>query len=242
MQTPGYVALSRQIALAQQINISANNIANLDTAGFKRQTLLFEEHLNGEIGDDQVSYVADAATVRDLSPGPHRETEAPLDIAIEGAGYFTIETPVGPRYGRNGQFQLNGQNEIVNPNGYRLLDDGGAPITLPANVKDISISKNGGIFADGAQVARIQPVNFENEQNLAHTADSLYRANGQEPFPAIESFVRQGALEGSNVNAVSELVNLLQVQKDYQGVHRMIKGEHDRLVQAIRELGKLDQG
>ena len=242
MQTPGYVALSRQIALTRSMDVSANNIANLDTSGFKRQTMLFREYLNGQTGQDQVSYVADSSTVRDLSSGSMRVTDAPLDIAIEGKGYFTLETAVGPRYGRGGQFQLNAQNEIVNPNGHALLSDGGARITLPAGAKDISVAKDGSVSADGAAIARIQPVNFENEQRLIHTADGLLRADGAEPFPAEGSFVRQGALEGSNVNAVTELVNLLQVQKDYQGVHRMIKGEHDRLVQAIRELGKVDQG
>lgn len=241
MQMPGYVALSRQIALTRSMDVSANNIANLDTAGFKRQTMLFQEHLNGQTGQDQISYVADASTVRDLSPGSIRVTDAPLDLAIEGKGYFTLETPVGPRYGRGGQFQLNAQNEIVNPNGYALLDDGGARITTPAGATNISINKDGGVSANGVTVGRIQPVNFANEQKLIHTADGLLRADGAEPFPANESFVRQGALEGSNVNAVTELVNLLQVQKDYQGIYRMIKSEHDRLVQSIRELGKVDQ-
>lgn len=240
MQNPGYIALSRQIALTRQMDVTANNIANIDAAGFKRQGILFKEHLSEVESGAPVSYVEEVGTVRDLAQGPLRVTGRDLDLAIDGDGYFTVETPGGVRYGRGGQFQLNADGEIVNRNGHALLNDEGERIQLPEGASKITVTKAGAILADGAEVAKIEAKRFENPQSLVHTADGLYRSD----FPAEadpESVIMQGALEGSNVNPVSELVYMLEIQRDYQASHKMMKGEHDRLTRAIRELGKVEQ-
>lgn len=240
MQTPGYVALSRQIVLQRQLGVTANNIANLDTVGFKRQAMLFGEHLSKLKTGGEASYVMDKGSVSDFSSGPLTTTGAPLDLAIEGEGYFTIETQVGARYGRAGQFKLNADNEIVTREGYSLLNDGGERIALPAGVQEIKFAKDGAVLADGQQVARIQIVRFENPHGPTHTAEGLFKTV-DEPLPAEGSALLQGALEKSNVNPVRELVNMLEIQRDYQGAHRMIKSEHDRLTKAIQELGRVEQ-
>jgi flagellar basal-body rod protein FlgF len=241
MQTPGYIALSRQISLQRQLSITANNIANMDTVGFKRQNLLFQEHLTKVEDGQKASYVSDGGSIRDLTGGSLRSTDSPLDLAIAGDGYFTIETPGGVRYGRNGQFQLSADNRIVTPEGHNLLGEGGAPMTAPSGAAKITVSKAGDVSADDAQIGRIQLVRFENPQALVHTADGLYRADAEpEPLPSEDAVIHQGMLESSNVNSVVELVNMLDIQRDYQGMHRMLKSEHDRLTRAIREIGQIE--
>lgn len=240
MQTPGYVALSRQMVLQRQLGVTANNIANLDTVGFKRQTMLFAEHLSDSRTGGQTSYVYDRGSVSDLSNGPIAETGAPLDLAIEGEGYFSIETAVGARYGRNGQFKLNAQNEIVTRNGYALLDDAGQRIALPAGVQNIDIAQDGAVLADRQQVAKVGVVRFETPEQVIYTAEGLFKSD-EEPIPSEDARVLQGKVEKSNVNAVRELVTMLEIQRQYQGAHKMIKSEHDRMTQAIRELGKVEQ-
>ena len=240
MQTPGYVALSRQISLTRALAITANNIANLDTPGFKRQSMLFDEHVTNT-GDAKVSYVTEIGTARDLTPGAMNVTQAPLDFAIQGEGYFSVETPIGVRYGRGGHFQLNAASEIVTKNGYRLLGEDGAPIVSPDNERNITVEKGGVVRAGNAQIGRIQVVTFENQHGMIHTADGLLKTD-QEPLPSEDATILQGAVERSNVNPVMALVTMLDLQKDYQGIHRMIKAENDRLTRGIREIGRVEQG
>lgn len=240
MQTPGYIALSRQMVLQRQLSMTANNIANMDTPGFKRQAMLFGEHLSELRTGGEASYVYDKGSVSDLAPGPIATTGASLDFAIDGDGYFTIETAVGPRYGRDGQFKLGADNEIVTREGYKLLDDAGQAIAIPAGAREITVAEDGSILADGQQVGRIQVVRFEDEERIVHTAEGLFKSDG-DPLPAEDARVIQGAIERSNVNPVRELVNMLEIQRDYQGAHRMIKTEHDRMTRAIRELGRVEQ-
>lgn len=241
MQNPGYIALSRQVVLANQLDVTANNIANVNTTGFKRQNSLFSEHLSQMDNGESVSYVLDAGTVRDTGQGPLRTTGSSLDVAIEGDGYFSFETPAGTRYGRDGQFSRNGDNELVNRNGYPLMSADGERIVLPETAREFTISKTGEVYADDALVSRIQLVNFNNPQALVHTSEGLYKADGA-PQDAEDATLRQGMLEGSNVNPIVELVRMLEIQRDYQGSHRIMKTEHDRLTRAIKELGRVEQG
>jgi len=240
MQNPGYIALSRQVVLERQLAVVANNIANMDTVGFKRQGILFGEHLATLQDGSSSSYVADLGTTRDVEQGTLRRTERTLDVAIEGDGYFPIQSPAGVRYTRNGQFQLSPTGDIVTNAGFPLLDDGDEPINIPANAKEIVIQKNGQVLADGRPIAKFELTDFDNPQGLVHTANGLYRADfpGE---PAEEWTVRQGMVEDSNVNPVTELVYMLSVQRNHQAGHKMVTGEHDRLTRAIREIGKVDQ-
>lgn len=241
MQNPGYIALSRQIALTRQMDVTANNIANLGTTGFKRQNSVFAEHLSKMENGESASYVLDTGTMRDMRQGPLSQTGGSLDLAIEGNGYFSVETPLGARYGRDGSFTRSADGQLVTRNGYPVLDENDAPITLPAGAKNFTVGKQGEVFADDQQVARIQLVDFNNPQALIHTAGGLYKADGA-PKPAEGGTIRQGMLENSNVNPVIELVNLLGIQRDYQATHRLMKSEHDRLNRAIKELGRVEQG
>ncbi len=241
MQNPGYVALSRQIVLERQLAVTANNIANLNTAGFKRQGMLFQEHL-AEAGDGaSASYVTESGSMRDLRQGALRTTERQLDLAINGDAYFNIETPGGLRYGRDGQFQLRADGTVVTRNDYPLLTADGLPIVVPQGASQIVVQKNGALLADGAEIGRIALTRFNNPQALIHTADGLYRSDDGVGEPSADAVVRQGMLESSNVNPIVELTHMLDIQRAYESAHKMTKGEHDRLTRAIREIGSIDQ-
>lgn len=241
MQNPGYIALSRQVVLNRQLDVVANNIANLGTTGFKRQNTMFAEHLAKMDNRESASYVVDTGTMRDMGQGPLQSTGNSLDLGIEGDGYFTIETPRGIRFTRDGQFTRGTEGDLVTRSGFALMDENNAPIQIPADTTEITVGKNGEVFAGDNQVARIQLVDFNNPQALIHTADGLYKADGA-PKPAENGRIQQGMLENSNVNPVTELVTMLEIQRDYQATHRMMKSEHDRLSRAIKELGRVEQG
>lgn len=240
MQNAGYVALSRQISLTRQLAVTANNIANIDSVAFKRQGLMFAEHL-AEAGGGKASYVSEVGTYRDLKQGALRSTERDLDIAIDGKGYLAYETPGGVRYGRNGQLHLGANGDLLTREGHRLLNADGEAINIPGAVQRIKFMRDGAVLADDQQIARIQVVDFENPQGLVHTADGLFRSDDGPGAPAEGATLEQGFLERSNVNPVYELVHMLNIQRDHSSTHKMTKGEHDRLTRAIREIGRVEQ-
>ncbi|MDZ7714116.1 MAG: flagellar hook basal-body protein [Rhodovibrio sp.] len=168
METTNYIALSRQAALRRELNLVANNMANLNTPAYQGESMMFVEYLadtqRGKTGE--MSFVQDLSTVRDLTEGSMKRTENPLDLAISGRGYFTIETEDGPRYTRNGAFQLNEEGQIVNKANQPLLDANGNPIEVPADAQAIEIGEDGTIATEFGPIARLEPVAFENEQLL----------------------------------------------------------------------------
>src|SRR6056297_1805926 len=139
MDNTSYVALSRQLTLERQMSVVAGNIANMNTAGYKTEHLLFEEVLERAGKPGRVAFVQDVGLIRDLGPGALETTGNPLDLAINGEGYFTVETENGARYTRGGHFSLNGEGAVVTSGGHPLLDAGGAPIQLPPESVGISI-------------------------------------------------------------------------------------------------------
>ncbi len=241
MQNAGYVALSRQVSLARQLAVTANNIANIDSVGFKRQGLMFAEHLADAGGDGKASYVSEVGTYRDQAQGALRSTDRDLDVAINGKGYFSFETPGGVRYGRNGQFNLGPNGDLRTREGHRLLNADGEGINLPANVQRVKFMRDGAVLADNQQIAQIQLVTFQNPQGLVSTADGLFRSDEGPGAPAEDSTLEQGFLERSNVNSVFEIVHMLEIQRDHNSTHKMTSGEHDRLTRAIREIGRVEQ-
>src|SRR3546814_10925710 len=136
MENAGYIALSRQMVLRREMDVIANNMANLNTPAYKGQSMLFVEYLETSDSGEKMSFVQDISLVRNLTEGQMSSTENPLDLAISGNGYFAIETPVGPRYPRNGVFQLNADRPLVTPRGQPVPGEGDAPMPLPANRAD----------------------------------------------------------------------------------------------------------
>ncbi len=237
MENAGYIALSRQMTLRRQMDVVANNMANLNTPAFKGQSMLFVEYLETSDSGEKMSFVQDIALVRDLTEGQLMATENQLDVAIVGDGYFEIGTPVGARYTRNGVFQLNAEGELVTKSGAQVLGDGGNPINLPPNSRDVTITRDGTISTDQGPAGRLRVVRFENEQAMIKTAEGLYDAGTQDPRPAEEAEVLQGMIEGSNVQGIFELTKMIETVRSYSATGKMVNDEHERQRRAIQSLG-----
>lgn len=247
METPGYVALSRQMVLRRQLDVIANNIANMDSPGFRGESMMFVEYLADTkdkvpAGLRKISYVQDIASVRDLSEGAKTVTDNPLDLAINGNGYFAIESENGERYTRNGSFMLDGDGQIVTTSGLPLLNDNGQPMVIPPSAGRIDIARDGTVSyhdqqgGDVVEVGRIQVVQFENEYALKKDAQLMFRADGQDPAPAEDAEILQGFIEKSNVKGVVEMTKLMQTVNSYQSAGRVVEAEHERQRRAIQTL------
>ncbi len=247
METPGYVALSRQAVLRRELDIISNNIANLDTPAYRGESMMFVEYLADTkdrvpAGLRKISYVQDLATVRDLGEGPKVATDNPLDLALNGAGYFAIESPDGERYTRAGTFMLDAEGQVVTSSGLPLLNEGGQPMVIPASAGRIDVTRDGTVSyhdrngGDEVRVGRLRLVQFENEYALKKDAQGLYRAEGEAPLPAEEAEVLQGFVEKSNVNGVVEMSKMIQTVNSYQSAGRMVEAEHERQRRAIQSL------
>jgi len=237
MENAGYIALSRQMTLRRQMDVVANNMANLNTPAFKGQSMLFVEYLETSDSGEKMSFVQDIALVRDLNEGQLMATENQLDVAIVGEGYFEIGTPVGPRYTRNGVFQLNADGELVTKSGAQVLGDGGNPINLPPNSRDVTITRDGTVSTDQGPAGRLRVVRFENEQAMIKTSEGLYDARNQDPQPAEDAEVFQGMIEGSNVQGIFELTKMIETVRSYSSTGKMVNDEHERQRRAIQSLG-----
>jgi len=237
MENAGYIALSRQMVLRREMDVIANNMANLNTPAYKGQSMLFAEYLETTDSGEKVSFVQDISLVRNLTEGQMTATDNPLDVAIQGDGYFEVETPVGPRYTRAGALQLNANGELITSSGQRVLGEGGGPITLPANAADVTITRDGTVSTEQGPAGRLRVVRFENEQALVKQADGLYDADGQEALPADGAEVMQGMVEGSNVQGILELTRMIETVRSYSNTGKLVNDEHERLRRAIQSLG-----
>lgn len=237
MENSLVVALARQGVMTRQMEVIATNLANLTTAGFKAESLVFTEHL-ARTGDRQeaLSLVHDVSVTRNLAAGPITETGNPLDLAIRGPGYFPVQTPDGPRYTRNGTFQLDDSGQIVTSEGHPLLGAGGAPMTVPPNASSIAFARDGTLSADAGPIGRLQVIQFENEQALTKLGGNLYDAGDQTPQPAPDAEIVPGAVEGANVSGVSEITRMIDTVRGYQAAARMAESEHQRILDAIEAL------
>ncbi|MEX2521101.1 MAG: flagellar hook-basal body complex protein [Paracoccaceae bacterium] len=237
MDNPGYVTLSRQSGLLKDMQIIANNIANLSTDGFRREGAIFAEMVDrmAAVGGS-VAQTAARARVTDFSQGALHATGGALDLAIEGDGFFMIETPEGPALSRAGAFARNQDGELATRDGNRLLDEGGAPIFAPPDAREIAIATDGTLSADGQPVGRIGLVTVANLTQLTRRDSGLFTTN--EPLiPAEEASVFQGFVEKSNVDPIREIARMIEVQRSYEMGQNFLTAEDDRISQAIRVIG-----
>ena len=230
------IALARQSVLARQMDVIATNLANLETAGFKSEHMIFSELIEQTGSQEFLSIVHDVSFVRDLTEGPFTGTHSPLDLAIHGDGYFVVDTPDGERYTRHGVFQLDDNGNIVTTEGHPVLSSGGAPIAIPLDATDIAIARDGTISADTNEIGRIKLVRFDDPQALSKVGSGLYDAEGQTPQPANDSEVVQGMVEGSNVQGVVEMTRMIDTVRAYQAAAKLADTEHQRILDAIEAL------
>ena len=244
MENAQLVSLSRQMTLRRQMDVVANNLANLNTTGFKAQSMLFEEFLmpvarsEGASGQDQrVSFVQDWSTIQDFSAGSIEMTGNPLDIALQGDGFLAVETAGGERWTRSGALQVNSEGVLVTLDGNPVLGDGG-PIRFDPGETDITIDAGGNVTANGGIKGRLRVVEFANAQELAREGDNLF--SGGTPEAAASTRVLQGALERSNVSGVRQITEMIRVQRSYESITSMMKRQDEIRTGAIQRLGNLN--
>jgi flagellar basal-body rod protein FlgF len=229
-----YVATAGAVAQSNALDATANNIANASTAGFHGDRVTFREALTAARSPD-VATVGAGTTRIDSQAGALQPTENPLDLALDGDGYFAVATPNGPRYTRAGNFQLDGARNLVTADGLAVRGEGGAPINLPADAQAIAVAEDGTVSADGATLGKLELVRFAPAQ-VKREGGSLFSATGR-PLAGDPPRVRSGMLESSNVNVVRGVVDLVKVSRTYESLMRMIQGYHDVESRAARELG-----
>ena len=228
MENALLIGLSRQTVLERQLDVVANNIANVNTTGFKADKSLFEEYLTSGAHEDnfvgsdrRVSYVQDRGTFRDFTQGAAEQTKNPLDIAIDGSAFLVVQTPAGERYTRDGGLQLNNQGQLVTAAGNPVLGTGG-PIVFQPTDHDINVTPDGTITVvegngrtDSIR-GKLRLVSFADAQKMLKEGFNLYAAGeGGAPQPDTKSAVRQGYIEKSNVNSVAEMSRMMEVTRAY---------------------------
>ncbi|TAK49672.1 MAG: flagellar basal-body rod protein FlgF [Xanthobacteraceae bacterium] len=248
------VGLSRQVSLERQLGIVANNVANINTTGFKADQSLFEEYLSQSASTDdfrdrdrKVSYVVDRATWHDFAQGTYEKTGNPLDVAVEGNAFLAVQTPAGERYTRNGALQVNAQGQIVTADGNPVLGSGG-PIVLQPGDQSISIARDGTVTVrEGANVkveslrGKLRLVSFDQVQRLQKEGSNLFSApNGVTPqAAAATSGLRQGFIEKSNVSAVAEMSRMIEVMRTYTQISALLQQQNDIQKSAIEKLAEV---
>lgn len=244
MENASSIALSRQAVLRRQMDIVANNIANMNTTGFKGEKMMFVEHLIRSKGAENVlgeklSYVRDVATIRDSSEGHLNSTSNPLDLAIAGEGYFAIETVAGERYTRNGRFQLDQAGQLVTHDGNPVLSTTGAPFFFGPTDSNITITGDGTVSTENGQLGQLRLVRFENDHALQQDGDVLFSADADNPpLDAERARVNQGMLESSNVQPIIELTNMIEVHRAYDSVKNFIEKEDERQRNMLRTMNQ----
>lgn len=243
MENAQLVGLSRQVVLRRQLDMIANNVANVNTNGFKAQTLLFEEtrlpkaRLDAALRPDRpINFVHDDANIYNLEPGSIIETGNPLDVAVNGAGWFVVQTPQGERFTRDGSFNLNAEGRLVNHQGHPVLSDGG-PVDFQPGETGIQIARDGTISSSAGPKGRLRVVDFANPGDVVAAGDNLY--TGSNPVPATAGVV-QGSIERSNVESVQEIARMIQVTRTYQSVTNWMRDADELRRTAIERLGTLN--
>lgn len=244
MENAQLIGLSRQIGLQRQMDVVANNLANLNTTGFKAETLLFEEYRMPVARDrdffypDQpLSYTDDWATIHDMTTGSMLETGNPLDVALRGEGFLVVDTPEGERYSRAGSLAIGEDGTLEDMSGYPVLGTGG-PIQFDAEETDFTISDDGTVSSSAGVKGRLRIVEFADPQTVQRFGNNLW--NGGTPIPATATHVVQGSIEKSNVSGITAMSDMIRIQRAYESVASLLQKQDEQRRTAIQKLGSLN--
>jgi flagellar basal-body rod protein FlgF len=235
------IGLSRQIALQRQMDVVANNMANMTTTGFKAEQVLFEEYVMPVArdrdflrADQPLSFVQDWATIHDLSAGGMEQTGSDLDVALQGDGFFAVQTPSGDRWTRAGNFQLSSTGALVDSNGNPVLGEGG-PISFGPEETGILIGADGSVSSSAGAKGKLRLVEFDRPQALVREGSNLF--SGGTPRAAVNTRAIQGFVEGSNVSGISEMSEMIRVTRAYESIASLTQRQDDLRRSAIQRLG-----
>jgi len=243
------IGLSRQATLERHLDVISNNLANINTNGYKGDQTLFEEYLSSGAHEDnfkgadrRVSYVQDRGIFHDMTQGALQKTSNPLDVAISGEGFLAVQTAGGERYTRDGNLQISNTGQLVTHSGDAVLGTGG-PIVFQPTDHDITISADGTITVlegnnrvDSIR-GKLRVVSFADAQKLLKQGNNLFSApNGAAVAQDTKSTVQQGFVEKSNINSVMEMSRMIEINRTYTNIANMLAAEHDLHKSAIEKL------
>ncbi|MGA7827558.1 MAG: flagellar basal-body rod protein FlgF [Geobacteraceae bacterium] len=238
-----YGAISGSMAMMKQLDVVANNLANANTPGFKRDNISFEAVMAASTQQGTEGAIDSPALTQekysvDFTPGQTKVTGNTFDIALDGDGFFAINTPQGKAYTRQGNFRLDAHGKLVTADGYEVLGNG-APIII--NGGSVTFDEKGKIFVEGQETGVIDVVDFPKPYDLKKIGSALFVPNSTSatPQPAKNAVVRQGYLEGSNVNVVEEMVRMIETTRSSETCQKMIQNYDQMTGHAVNELGKV---
>jgi flagellar basal-body rod protein FlgF len=239
-----YVGLSRQMTLRRELDIVANNIANANTTGFKVEQLMVRTEpakpARTAGGTNPVKFVLDAGVARDFSQGALTQTGSDLDLAIEGQGFFKVSTNGGERYTRDGRFTMSSEGKLVTQSGASVLDEGGGEITLDPLKGPVSIGRDGTVSQGAELMGKIGVVRPTDLASFRKDGDNLYRnTTNDTPQQVTSAVVHQGMLEASNVQSIQQITKLIEVNRAYESVAKMMDQTTELSRSAVERMGKV---
>ena len=238
MSTGMYVTLSGQMALEKRLDTIANNLANMNTAGYRADGVKFESILSSA-GSDSVAFESAGETYISRKAGPVNFTGNSLDVAVDGDGWFGLQTPDGTVYSRDGRFHLNDVGELQSVRGYAVLDAGGSAITVDPSAGPVEISADGAISQNGKQVGAVGLFLLPETAKLSRY-DNSGVVPDQPAQPAEDlttNGVRQGYIEGANVNPILEMTKLIEVSRAFDNAVAAMQQSDSTAEDAIKTLG-----
>jgi flagellar basal-body rod protein FlgF len=177
---------------------------------------------------------------RDFGQGGLNRTGAPLDLGVQGPGFFKVSTPQGERYTRDGRFRTDDAGRLVTQGGQPVLDEGGGEIALDPEKGQVSIAQDGTVSQNSQQIGKIGLIDFADLSGLEKTGDNLYQnTSNLQPQPVEGSTIRQGMLEGSNVQPIREITRMIEVSRAYESVAKMMDSQADLAASAIQRMGRV---
>jgi flagellar basal-body rod protein FlgF len=242
MEIATTVATSRLIAMQRAMDVTANNLANANTSGFKAGRTLFSDYLVRQPGggaaaggEKTIAYTQDRATWRDQKEGSLTHTMNPFDVALGGQGYFTVQTANGPRLTRAGRFAPQPDGSLADMAGNKLLDTAGQPIVLASGDTTVTIAGDGTVSDAGGQIGKIGVVMPADEMRMTPEGNEKLRADVP-TSPVTKPQIVQGALEDSNVQSISEITRMMDAQRNFQFVASIVQAENDRQQNTLDKL------
>jgi flagellar basal-body rod protein FlgF len=227
MESSISLALAAQVALRRRMDVVANNLANAGTAGFKLEAQIVQPQPQPG-GESEVDYPLDRGTYTDLRPGPITLSGNPLDVAVAGDEMLALQTPGGLRYTRDGRMTRAADGTLLGLSGHPVAAAGGGTVAVPEQTRTITIAGDGTVTADGEELGQIGMFALPPGTGLRRQADGLFTVDGiVEPAP--EGRLQQGAIEQSNVQPIQELVDMMELQRGYERVQRLLDGEDERI-------------
>ncbi|ATQ43710.1 flagellar basal-body rod protein FlgF [Caulobacter mirabilis] len=243
MDNTMYVALSRQMTLRRELDIVANNIANANTNGFKMESAMVRTDASDKAkmvdGPKSLKFVIDDGVLRDFGQGVISQTGGAFDLAIDGQGYFQVRTAAGDRYTRDGRFTLSPDGRLTTQKGDPVLGEGAEIIINPED-GPVTIAQDGTLSQKGQRIGKIDVMTFDDLAGLSKEGSNLLRNTSNVP-PQVStvSRIKQGMLEGSNVDSITQVTRLIEISRAYESMARTIEGSSELSRRSVERLGRV---